>query len=152
MTRLAAINDIDSIRRLNQEFWLYNAALQPEYYQEAEDNGEYPKGVITADDADIIIAEENGKVIGLVHVRQAETPPYPPIVQHRYAEIVDLVVTASHRRKGVGSMLMNAAKKWSKERGLEYIELFVLSNAKGEKAFYEDFGFDTVSHTMRYSL
>jgi len=47
---------------------------------------------------------------------------------------------------------MNVAKEWSKMRNLDYIELFVLSNAKNENLFYEHYGFDIVSHTMRYKL
>ena len=89
---------------------------------------------------------------GLIHVRKAKTPPYEPIVQHGYAEVVDLIVSAPHRRKGIGTKLMDAAKEWGKMRSLDYFELFVLSNAKGEVAFYEEYGFDTVSHTMRFIL
>ena len=47
---------------------------------------------------------------------------------------------------------MAAAKKWAKERNLDYIELFVLSNAEEANAFYEREGFETVSRTMRYVL
>ena len=103
-------------------------------------------------DSDIIIAIENEKVVGLIHVRESKTLPYAPIVQHRYAEVVDFIVTASHRRKGIGVMLMDAAKKWSKERNMEYMELFVLSEATGEKQFYENEGFMAVSYNMRCKL
>lgn len=150
--RIATLNDIESICLLNQEFWSYNAGLQGDYYSEAKDNGDYPKSVITNEDSDILLAEENNEVVGFIHVRESKTPPYPPIVQHKYAEIIDLIVTASYRRKGTDSLLMNAAKEWSMARNLDYIELFVLSDAKGEKLFYEQYGFNTVSHTMRYTL
>jgi len=150
--RLATLNDIESICLLNTEFWLYNAGLQPEYYQEATENGEYPKSVIIDEDSDIFIAVENNITMGLIHVREAQTPPYPPIVQHKYMEIVDLIVSAPYRRTGIGSKLMDAAKEWGKTRKLDYIELFVLYEARGEISFYEQYGFNTVSHNMRYKL
>ena len=150
--RLATLNDIEPIRQLNNEFWVYNARLQPEYYKEADESGAYPKSVIVSNDSDIIIATEGDIVTGLIHVRKAQTPPYAPIVKHEYAEVVDLIVSAPYRRNGIGTKLMEAAKEWGKMRNLDYIELFVLSNAKGEVAFYEEYGFDTVSHTMRFIL
>ena len=45
--RLATLNDIEQIRLLNHEFWVYNARLQPEYYKDAEESGAYPKSVIS---------------------------------------------------------------------------------------------------------
>jgi len=87
--RLATLNDIEKIRQLNHEFWVYNAWLQPKYYKEAEESGAYPKSVITDDDSDIIIATESDTVMGLIHVRKSKTPLYAPIVQHEYAEVVD---------------------------------------------------------------
>ncbi len=47
---------------------------------------------------------------------------------------------------------MDAALAWSKNRKLDYIELFVLHEAAGEISFYEQYGFGTVSHTIRYTL
>lgn len=150
--RLATLSDIDPICRLYEEFFAYNAGLQPKYYKAGKEAGEYPKSVIASEDSDIFIAVENGEARGLIHVRQARTPPFEAVAPHKYAEIVDLIVTAARRRKGAGSMLMDAAKQWSRARNLDYIELFVLSDAKGEFLFYEREGFVTVSHTMRCTL
>ncbi|MDR2665313.1 MAG: GNAT family N-acetyltransferase [Oscillospiraceae bacterium] len=102
-------------------------------------------------DSDIILAVENDLVLGFIHIRKVRTPPFDSIVPHNYAEIIDFIVTAEHRKSGIGSMLMEAAKQWTKIRNLDYIELFVLSNAKDEYCFYQYKGFVTVSHTMRCS-
>ena len=150
--KLATLNDIGQICSLNHEFWHHNADLQPEYYKETKESGEYPKDVINNENSDIFLAVEEDKIVGLIHVKESQTLPYDSIVQHKYAEVIDLIVTKSYRRKGIGSQLMNVAKEWSKMRNLDYIELFVLSNAKNENLFYEHYGFDIVSHTMRYKL
>ena len=150
--RVATLRDAGGICQLYNEFWLYNEGLQPEYHQRAIENGEYPKNMIASEDSDIFIAIENDEIIGFMRVREAETLPYPPVVYHRYAEIVELFVTASCRRKGVGSLLMNAAKQWSKARNLDYIELMVLSDAKGEIAFYKQYGLTAASHIMRCTV
>ena len=96
--RLATLNDIDAIRLLNEEFWKYNAKLQPDYYVEAKDPGDYPRSVIDSEDADLILAVDNEIVVGLIHVKETNTLPYAPIVRHRYAEVIDFIVTASRRR------------------------------------------------------
>lgn len=150
--RLATLADIEPICRLYDEFFAYNAGLQPQYYRPAKEGGEYPRSVIASGDADIFIAVREGVVAGLIHVREAQTPPYGAVAPHQYAEIVDLIVTAPCRRKGIGSALMEAARGWSRVRKLDYIELLVLSDAKGEFLFYEREGFVTVSHTMRRAL
>ena len=150
--RLATLNDIEQLCPLFTEFFAYNAVLQPEYCNESNENGKYPESVIKEDNADIVIAVDNGVIVGYVHIRESKTLPYDPIVQHKYAEIVDFMVTDSYRRKGVGLKLMDAAKDWGTKRNLDYIELFVLSNAKEANAFYHKYGFKIKSHTMRYKL
>ena len=150
--RLATLNDIGQLCHLFTEFFAYNAALQPEFCNASIESGEYPKMVIEDDNADILVAVDNGAIIGYVHIRESKTLPYAPIVQHKYAEIIDFMVSDSSRRKGAGLLLMDAAKEWGAKRNLDYIELFVLSNAKEANAFYHNYGFEVKSHTMRYTL
>ena len=125
--RTATLDDIEQICQLYNEFFAYNAKLQPEYCKEAKENGNYPKSTITDDKSDIIVAIENNIIL-------------------------DFIVTASCREKGVGAKLMDEAKKWTKTRALDYIELFALNNAIEANRFYEKNDFVTVSHTMRCVL
>lgn len=150
--RLATLNDIDSICQLYNEFYTHNASLQPKYYQTANESGKYPLHTITNSGSDIIIAIKNELVLGLIHIRTMNTPPYASIVTHNYAEIVDLITTATHRNRGIGSTLMEAAKNWAKTRHLDYIELSVLSESIDEQRFYNHKDFTSVSHTMRCIL
>ena len=150
--RLATLDDIEPICILYHEFWQYNADLQPMYYKAGTENGGYPKSVITSEKADIIIAVEKNIIVGFIHIREAQTPPFDAFVRYNYAEIIDFITTVNHREKGIGSELLGAAKQWAKERNLDYIELFVLSDAEDEFRFYENRDFVTVSHTMRCLL
>ena len=150
--RLATLDDIEPICRLYNEFFAYNARLQPRYCRAGKERGEYPKATITSDNSDIFLAIENSVAVGFIHVREAQTPPFDSIVPHKYAEIIDFFVQAAHRKKGIGGGLIDAAKRWSKTRSLDYIELLVLSNAEDANRFYRHKNFVPVSHTMRYSL
>lgn len=150
--RFATLDDIEAISLLYNEFFAYNADLQPEYCRLSKESGAYPKIVIADNNADLLIAVENDTIVGFIHIREAQTPPFDSVIPHKYAEIIDFIVTASYRKKGIGSKLMDFAKQWSKSRNLDYIELSVLTNAKEAFHFYDQKDFVTVSHTMRYTV
>lgn len=150
--KIATLNDIEEICQLYDEFFAYNAGLQPSSYKAGKEKGEYPKSTIENNESEIFMAIENGVAVGFIHIREAKTPAFDAFVPHHYAEIIDFMTTAAYREKGIGTMLMDAAKQWAKARNLEYIELLVLSNAKAEICFYEHKSFVPVSHTMRCSL
>jgi len=150
--RLAVQSDIEQICLLYNEFFAYNAEKDPVYCRAGKESGEYPKSVIEGSDADLIVAVEGDVVIGFIHIKEGKTPPYDALQQNHYAQIIDFIVTAEHRKKGTGTKLMDAAKAWANERQLDYIELFVLDGAKSEHRFYENNDFVPVMHTLRHML
>jgi len=151
--RPAVSNDIEALCSLLTEFFTYNAALQPAYYKAHNESGEYPtKSIIESENSDFLVAVENDAILGFIHIIQMETPSYCSLVPHKYAEIELFMVTALHRKQGVGSKLIDAAKQWSKDRNLDYIELFSLSNAESANNFYNNNNFATVSYIRRYTL
>ena len=150
--RLAIHSDVEQICLLYNEFFAYNAEKDPVYCRAGKESGEYPKSVIDSGDSDLIVAVEDGEVLGLLHIREARTPPYDALMQNHYAQIIDFVVTQAYRGKGIGGKLMAYAKKWSVARSIDYIELFVLDKARQEHHFYEQNGFNDVMHTMRCML
>ncbi|WP_337981008.1 GNAT family N-acetyltransferase [Lysinibacillus sp. JNUCC-52] len=48
--------------------------------------------------------------------------------------------------------MLSEAKKWAKNRQLDYVELNVLSGNIGAIALYEKQGFQDMSHIMRLEL
>jgi ribosomal protein S18 acetylase RimI-like enzyme len=141
-----------AINALYEQFYRYNANQQPYFYQAAIEDGKYPENVMDSENEKLFVAEENGAVIGFIHVVEDKTPPYKPVVPHRFAVIIDLYIDEKHRKLGLGKELMNAAKQWAKERGLDYIELMVLRENEAGIGFYQREGFQTVSHTMRLKI
>ena len=87
----------------------------------------------------VLVAEEDGAVLGWIHVcgiRFFQSPPF--------AEIGGLVVDEAARGRGVGKLLVQAAVRWAAEQG--YARLRVRSNVVREDAhrFYEREGFRRV--------
>lgn len=151
-TRLAETNDIPEICELYNEFFVYNASEQPQYYKRAIETGKYPRSVIENNTEDIYVALDGNVIIGIIHIVEEKTPPYDCFIQYRYATIIDLFVTKDFRGKGVGGQLLESAKQWAKTRGLDYIELNVLTENENGTQFYNHENFKTVSKIMRYTL
>jgi len=150
--RTAGLNDVEQISMLYQEFFTYNAAQQPLYYRPAIEGGGYPKHIIANEQEELFIAVENDKAIGLLHIAQAQTPPHDCFVPYKFANVVDLYIQPGYRGKSVGAELMNLAKYWAENRGLDYLELNVLAENENAVRFYEREGFQAVSHIMRINL
>ena len=150
--RHAVHSDIEQICLLYNEFFAYNAEIDPVYCRAGKEYGEYPKSVIESSDSDLIVAVLGDEIIGFIHIKEGKTPPYDALMQNHYAQIIDFIVTAAYRKQGAGTKLMDAAKQWANERELDYIELFVLQGAVGERRFYENADFAPVMQTMRCML
>lgn len=80
-----------------------------------------------ADEA-VLVAEENGVVIGWIHVLSTRS-----LVAGPEAEIHGLVVDAGRRGRGVGARLLEAAERWASEKGLGSVR--VRTNVVREDAY-----------------
>ena len=70
-------------------------------------------------DSGILLADEDGRIVGLASV-------YRDILSIRYGQrcwLQDLVVSASHRSRGIGRLLLDAATEWARQRGCTHLEL-----------------------------
>ena len=63
-----------------------------------------------------------------------------------------MVVDEAHRQQGIGSTLLGAAKRWARDRRLEYLELSVLSQNAPAIALYESHDFVEATRVMRCML
>ena len=147
--RLARLEDIPQISGLLSEFFDYNAKQQPTDYIATVENGKYPNSVLDSDTGVFFIAETNSTIIGLIHIEEDSTPPYPSIASHKFACIVDFFVKPQYRKKNIGHLLLEEAKAWALSRNLDYIELTVLENNEVGKNFYNKANFIEASRTMR---
>lgn len=154
MTRIrsAITEDIEAIQGLYCEQFEAMARLHPLFFQQGGQSGAFIGSMIGDEHCDILLLEDEYCVVGFVLVQEKETADFPFFVKHRYAYIMDIVVTGSSRNRGYGQQLMDAAKVWASERSLEYVELDVLANNEGALRFYERNGFDDKRRTMYAKL
>jgi len=83
-----------------------------------------------------LVAEEDGRVIGGVHVAI-----YTSLESGRVATIGGLIVGEGHRSSGIGAQLLMAAEEWARENGAA--KMTVRSRVTRERAhrFYEREGY-----------
>lgn len=76
---------------------------------------------------------------GYCAVRLDEAPPIQR--ELRRAEISDLLVRESERRRGIGRALAEAALRWVRERGVDRVEVRVAWRNREGQAFWRALGF-----------
>jgi GNAT superfamily N-acetyltransferase len=105
--------------------------------------------VTAAPDHRLVVAEAEGKVVGLMHVfvRPAVENPKEAVVQA-------IVVDASCRRRGVGRRLMAEAERWGSERACRSVALSSNVGRAPAHAFYAGLGYgaSATAYVFRKSL
>lgn len=84
-------------------------------------------------DIHMAVAEADGEVLGVVHVRAAAASPVnPDLVVQVYGPLVH----DDHRRRGVGSALMETAVVFAEERGIAVVTTAALSTSRDSNRFF----------------
>ena len=151
--RPAEEKDIPAILALYCQLDQALVDLQPEFFCAAPREDAFVRQAVQANDADYLLAEADGAVIGFALVNYAGwTPEFSCVLPHRYASLADLVVGKAYRGQGIGGQLLAAAKRWARDRRLEYIELNVLAQNENAVKLYESQDFVEATKVMRCML
>jgi ribosomal protein S18 acetylase RimI-like enzyme len=155
MIRRAREEDWDGARSLWREVDDLHAGLAPAYFrQAARAEGEW-RELLTAADAAVFVAEDPERpphVVGIVSVRVYETPPDPVMVPLRRGHVEMLVVSAAHRRRGVGKALMAEVAAWARRQGAAEIVLTVWAGNRAAESFYDELGYRELSRVLHAKL
>jgi len=83
--------------------------------------------------------------VRLDHPRSVDSRSHRPRV---FAYIEEVVVSADHRRLGVGKALMHRVEEWARDRKVDQIELIVWEFNEEARKFYESLGYTTSYRRM----
>ncbi len=67
------------------------------------------------------------------------------------AHLLSMWVAPTHRRQGVGRMLVEAVVSWAGSQNIRTLQLLVTSNNAGAIKFYQRLGFALTGHTEPYA-
>jgi ribosomal protein S18 acetylase RimI-like enzyme len=74
---------------------------------------------------------------------------YPPVFRLKeYGFISDIAVKATHRRKGIGGLLLARMYGWFASRGLDRIEIHVIPANTIGYSFWIKHGFKDCTHAL----
>jgi RimJ/RimL family protein N-acetyltransferase len=95
----------------------------------------YLRAIRRYPNAAVFVADDDGVVVGRLSVARDQHPA------SRHVADLGLMVAATHRRRGIGTALLQAAVDWARDADVRKLELHVFPYNKGAIALYEQFGF-----------
>jgi GNAT superfamily N-acetyltransferase len=140
--RPAKRNDIDGLLEVWKEHMDFHSERYPLFTRSAEGHikfAEFLKKHWNDPDWAVFVAEE-GTIVGYC---LATVMDYPPVFNVRkFGFIQDMAVTAAHRRRGIGTKLLERLEIWFKERGVRRIELQALIGNEVSQSFWRKRGYE----------
>jgi GNAT superfamily N-acetyltransferase len=119
------------------------------YELSAEEMAERFAAVTATLDHSLVVAEAEGRVVGLLHVFAR-----PAIENPREAVVQAIVVDLAHRRSGIGMALMAEAERWGREHECRSVMLSSNVSRAPAHAFYAALGYHiaATSYVLRKEL
>jgi RimJ/RimL family protein N-acetyltransferase len=104
-------------------------------WRPASEERRYLKAIRRLEDAAVFVAESPEGLVGRLSIVRDPHPASPHVAD------VGLLVAATHRGRGIGGALLEAAVAWARGVGITKLELHVFPHNTPAIALYERFGF-----------
>jgi len=135
------------LEELGRLFNLYRIFYQEE--DDLEKASKYISSRFNDGDSMIFVAEKGDtKLAGFVQLY----PSFCSVSAVPILILYDLFVDHSQRSKGIGRLLMNAARDFAKENGYARLELSTSKDNRIGQSLYESLGYELDQEFLHYSL
>ena len=152
--RKAIKEDFEAIEKLYTELEEDAVLYQPEHFvfSKPGQRSHQLEEILKSENQIMLVAEEAGLVIGFAHVIFAHAKEVSCLKPRCNIYLQDLVVTKKLRSHGTGTLLLNAAKEYGKEKGADFFRTQVFPQNKDGLRFYERNGFSLKMLTIECDL
>lgn len=155
--RPAMEQDIDGLVSLYIEFHEFHVLRVPDRLRKPDSYDEMAlhdalQDLLRRNDAQIFVADDEGKLAGLAEVYLRQDEPHPLTIVHRYGHLQSLIVSALYRKSGLGRQLVAAVQQWAKEHQATEIQLDVWEFPEGPLQFYEARGYRALKRHLIVDL
>ena len=115
-------------------------------WRSAADERRYLRAIKRYPHAAVFVADDEGQIVGRLSIARDQHPA------SRHVADLGLIVAATHRRRGIGTSLLNAAVEWARASNVLKLELHVFPWNEGAITLYERFGFEHEGRLRRHLL
>jgi ribosomal protein S18 acetylase RimI-like enzyme len=153
--RKADSGDVRRIQELYAQLDRHHVESLPNIFQPIEEkarSNDLIQEWIDKDDADYLVTELGGQIVGFINHQQSAHPKYPMFQEHVFAAIENAIVDNAYRNKGIGTALFKAAIAWAKKRDLQYMQTTVWYANAGAREFYVKHGLRPLSQRLEIDL
>ena len=105
-------------------------------WRNVSDERRYLRAIRRYPNAAVFVAEDERVIVGRLSIARDQHPA------SRHVADIGLMVAGSHRRRGIGTGLLDAAVDWARHAGVRKLELHVFPWNTAAIALYENFGFE----------
>jgi ribosomal protein S18 acetylase RimI-like enzyme len=109
---------------------------------------DYIKQRLTNKESTIFFVEENNICIGIVQLYIT----FDSLELAKKIILYDLFVKSEHRKKGIGTMLMNVSKNFAEKNNISSIELSTAISNGTAQSLYESLGYERDTEFYNYYL
>ncbi|MDP3934620.1 MAG: GNAT family N-acetyltransferase [Candidatus Giovannonibacteria bacterium] len=148
----ATNKDLSGIMELIKDVTDYHYKIDKYYKPFSKYKGldKYTKEQLKGKSVKMLVAEDDGKIIGRIVGVIIKPPPY--VSPKKIGNIDDIFIKEAYRHKRTGEKLLKELLKWFKEKKIKHIRLSVDARNKiGVKA-WKKFGFYDYRIEMRKDL
>jgi RimJ/RimL family protein N-acetyltransferase len=114
--------------------------LTTDNWRSVSDERRYLRAVRRHADAAVFVALDGDEIVGRLSVARDPHPASAHVAD------IGLIVAASHRRRGIGRLLLDTAVAWARGSGIRKLELHVFPWNGPAIRLYERFGFVREGH------
>lgn len=137
---------VDDSEKIGEVFDLYR-----QFYKKDPDkiiSIDYIKQRLTNKESTIFFVEENNICIGIVQLYIT----FDSLELAKKIILYDLFVKSEHRKKGIGTMLMNVSKNFAEKNNISSIELSTAISNGTAQSLYESLGYERDTEFYNYYL
>lgn len=106
--------------------------------------------LIKNNDAEVLVLEEEGRLVGCGYAQIKTAKPY--LRHQQYAHLGFMFVIPEYRGKGLNQRLVADLKNWALSKGIQEVRLEVYAKNTSAIKAYEKAGFKELLTTMRYEI
>lgn len=152
LIRMAVQADKPAINDLRREVNQLHVDGRPDFFVPGfpQELADYLDVIFMQENGEIVVAEQDGKIVGVACLTYVERPATVYRMAQRYCDIDELDVAAPFRRQGIGRAMFDFIRSRSAEKGFDRIELNMWEFNEDALRFYESLGFRTYRRYMEY--